>query len=211
LDKAWERVLALVVQPGVEFGNDFVLDYKPELTRDLAGYSESTAIIFEAHSTDYQTRNNLRRMVCDHFAILKVGPALTFAFREAIFALARIENELIPAENHSNLIEVIEEVMVQHPQHWQKYYRGDEGDKRLARKFSFSDRIRYYWKNPQVQIALEQLLQNLGHKPLPVSLIRQYAPCQLKRILKGESDNSPGAIILDKINSVLEDYTFACA
>ena len=36
----------------------------------------------------------LRALVEDHFAILKVGPELTFAFREAVFALEAIEREL---------------------------------------------------------------------------------------------------------------------
>ena len=33
LDAAWERVTALVVQPGVEFGDDFVLPYRAEAAR----------------------------------------------------------------------------------------------------------------------------------------------------------------------------------
>lgn len=52
-------------------------------------------MVYEAHSTDYQTQAAYRELVRDHFAILKVGPALTFALREAIFALAQIEQELI--------------------------------------------------------------------------------------------------------------------
>ena len=55
-------------------------------------------LVFEAHSTDYQTEAALRALVERHFAILKVGPGLTFALREALFALAAIEAELLPAE-----------------------------------------------------------------------------------------------------------------
>ena len=44
----------------------------------------------------------------DHFAILKVGPALTFAFREAVFALAMMENELFPSHERSNIISVLD-------------------------------------------------------------------------------------------------------
>ncbi|MFZ5819312.1 MAG: class II D-tagatose-bisphosphate aldolase non-catalytic subunit, partial [Chloroflexota bacterium] len=36
LQSAWERVIALVVQPGVEFGDDFVLPYQPEPARALS-------------------------------------------------------------------------------------------------------------------------------------------------------------------------------
>ena len=54
-------------------------------------------MVFEAHSTDYQTAGALRALVEDRWAILKVGPALTFALREALFALSAIEEELIAA------------------------------------------------------------------------------------------------------------------
>jgi D-tagatose-1,6-bisphosphate aldolase subunit GatZ/KbaZ len=210
LESAWERVIALVVQPGVEFGDDFVLDYNPSSAQDLARFSETTPFVYEVHSTDYQRRDNLRLLVRDHFAILKVGPALTYAYREAVFALAMMENELIPAGRRSNIVEVLEEVMIRQPEYWQKYYRGDETARRLARKFSLSDRLRYYWGNPQVQSALGRLLHNLGGKKLPLTLVSQYASGQWERIRSGQIANTPEAIILDKVNTVLDDYTFAC-
>jgi len=210
LESAWERVIALVVQPGVEFGDDFVLDYNPATAHDLANFNETLPIVYEAHSTDYQRRDNLRLLVRDHFAILKVGPALTFAFREAVFALAMMELELISAGRRSDLVEVLQEVMIRQPEHWQEYYRGDETSQRLARKYSLSDRLRYYWGNPQVQSALGRLLENLGEKPLPLNLVSQYAPGQCERIRNGQIANTPEAVILDKVYSVLEQYAFAC-
>jgi D-tagatose-1,6-bisphosphate aldolase subunit GatZ/KbaZ len=209
LESAWERVIALVVQPGVEFGDDFVLDYNPVAASGLARFSETAQFVYEAHSTDYQKSENLRALVRDHFAILKVGPALTFAYREAVFALALMENELIPAERCSNLVKVLEDVMVLHPEYWRKYYHGDEIAQRLARKFSLSDRLRYYWGDPQVQKALDRLMQNLLEKELPRTLLSQYAPVQCKRVRNKRIDNKPEAIILDKINCVLEEYAFA--
>ncbi|HEX7542099.1 MAG TPA: D-tagatose-bisphosphate aldolase, class II, non-catalytic subunit [Anaerolineales bacterium] len=209
LESAWERVIAMVVQPGVEFGDDFVLDYNPAAARELANFSEKMPFVYEVHSTDYQSRDNLRSLVRDHFAVLKVGPALTYAYREAIFALAMMENELIPAERRSNLVEVLEEVMIRQPEHWQKYYHGDEAAQRLARKFSLSDRIRYYWGSPPVQFALGRLLQNLGEKTLPLTLVSQYVPGQWERIRSGQIANTPEAVILDKVDSVLEEYAFA--
>ena len=47
-------------------------------------------MVFEAHSTDYQTPAALGALVQDHFAILKVGPGVTFALREALWALSDI-------------------------------------------------------------------------------------------------------------------------
>jgi D-tagatose-1,6-bisphosphate aldolase subunit GatZ/KbaZ len=209
LESAWERVIAVVVQPGVEFGDDFVSEYQPLAVRDLSRFIESQAMVYEAHSTDYQTREALKNLVGDHFAILKIGPGLTYAFREAVFALAMIENELFP-NLRSNLIQVLDEVMVQHPEHWKKYYRGSEEEKAVKRKFSFSDRSRYYWSDPRVQAALKILMNNLSEKPLPLSLLSQFTPRQYEQIRRGEIARTPEGVIFDRIREVLLDYEAAC-
>jgi D-tagatose-1,6-bisphosphate aldolase subunit GatZ/KbaZ len=207
LDRAWERVLAVVVQPGVEFGDDFVLDYQPKAAADLVRFIETQpGMVFEAHSTDYQTREALRQLVRDHFGILKVGPALTFAMREAVFALAWMENELLPASEQSGLMAALEDAMLRDPRHWQKYYHGSEQEMAFARRYSLSDRSRYYWPDQQVQAALTKMMTNLSTKPLPMALLSQFAPEQLPRIRDGSLENNPEAIILDRVERVLDDY-----
>jgi D-tagatose-1,6-bisphosphate aldolase subunit GatZ/KbaZ len=150
-------------------------------------------------------------MVEDHFAILKVGPALTFAYREAVFALAMIEKELFNGDQCSNLIKIIDQVMIENPLHWEKYYHGDVTIKRFARKYSYSDRIRYYWNNERVKLALEKLYSNLAIKPLPLSLISQYMPEQYEEIRSGNLANAPDACTKSKIFKVLDDYRYATA
>ena len=90
---AWARVVALVVQPGVEFDHHKVIDYAARRRRaQLARRIESEpGLVYEAHSTDYQTPAALAALVRDHFAILKVGPGVTFALRAALWALADIQ------------------------------------------------------------------------------------------------------------------------
>jgi D-tagatose-1,6-bisphosphate aldolase subunit GatZ/KbaZ len=211
LESAWERVIALVVQPGVEFGDDFVLNYQPEKASTLSHFIESEPyLVYEAHSTDYQTRDRLRDLVRDHFAILKVGPALTFAYREAVFALAMIEKELIAEGECSNLIACMEEVMLGDPHHWQKYYPGKPEEQAFKRKYSLSDRIRYYWTAPQAIGALEKLIGNLNKSPAPLSLLSQWLPVQYQKIRSGEIGNSQMAIIQDRIDEILGDYQYAC-
>jgi D-tagatose-1,6-bisphosphate aldolase subunit GatZ/KbaZ len=210
LGSAWERVIALVVQPGVEFGDDFVLDYDPVAAHPLAQFAETIPFVYEAHSTDYQPRPALRQLVQDHFAILKVGPALTFAFREAVFALAMMENELVSPDERSHLVETLDEVMLREPAHWQDHYHGTPSQMAFARKYSLSDRIRYYWSDPQVQSAIARLFQNLASKPLPPTLVSQFLPAGREKIRSGRIVNSPDSLILDRVGSVLEDYAFAC-
>jgi D-tagatose-1,6-bisphosphate aldolase subunit GatZ/KbaZ len=209
LAEAWERVIGVVVQPGVEFGDDFVLEYQPEKAKELSRFIESQSMVYEAHSTDYQTRAALKKLVEDHFAILKVGPALTFAFREGVFALAMMEDELFSKEARSNMIRVLEDVMLQHPEHWKKYYHGDEAEQAFKRKYSLSDRIRYYWSDPKIQSALEGLLNNLEQRPIPLSLLSQFAPIQYERIRCGEIEKTPKSILLDHIRMVMSEYQAA--
>jgi len=209
LQSAWERVIAVVVQPGVEFGDDLVFPYQPDAAKELSRFIETQQLIYEAHSTDYQTRHALAKMVQDHFAILKVGPALTFAFREAVFALAMMENELLSQQYRSNIIRLVDDAMVEKPEYWIKYYRGDMRMKAFKRKYSFSDRIRYYWAEPAIQQALGKLLRNLGQKPLPLTLLRQFVP-DLYSLAKHTGGLTPENILLGKIQATLDDYAQAC-
>jgi len=210
LQSAWERVVGVVVQPGVEFGDDFVLEYQPEKAKELSRFIESQSMIYEAHSTDYQTSEALKNLVRDHFAILKVGPGLTFAFREAVFALATIEDELFTRDQRSNILQILDDVMVKHPEHWKKYYRGNEVEQAFKRKYSFSDRLRYYWPDTQVQAAFEKLLKNLNEKLLPLSLLSQFAPMQYEKIRHKEIAWTPEAIAFDRIQTVMRGYAAAC-
>jgi D-tagatose-1,6-bisphosphate aldolase subunit GatZ/KbaZ len=166
-------------------------------------------MIYEAHSTDYQTPQSLKNLVDDHFAILKVGPWLTYAYREAVFALAMMEKELFP-KSGSNLMEVLEEVMLQRPGYWEKHYHGSAEEQSLKRKYSLSDRIRYYWTDPRVQAALRELMKNLGGKPLPLSLLSQFARGQYEKIRQGEIAWTPESVVLDRIGEVLLGYETAC-
>jgi D-tagatose-1,6-bisphosphate aldolase subunit GatZ/KbaZ len=214
LASVWERVIAIVVQPGVEYGDQKIINYKPEAAKGLKSFIENiNGMIYEAHSTDYQTRSALQRLIEDHYAILKVGPALTFAYREAIYALALIEEEL--SANHrdwqpSNIINTLEEVMLDNPEYWREYYLGTDQVKKSSRHYSFSDRIRYYWPEKRVQISLNRLLNNLQSIEIPLSLLSQYLPNQFHSIRSGNLANEFGSIIQDKITQVLEDYNFAC-
>jgi D-tagatose-1,6-bisphosphate aldolase subunit GatZ/KbaZ len=132
---------------------------------------------------------------------------MTFAYREAVFALAHMENELVAdIADRSHLIEALDTAMLEAPEYWRKYYPGREDEARFARKYSLSDRARYYWVNPGVQRALQKLYANLHKQPLPLTLISQFSPLQYPRVRLGEIAATPEAIISDQIGRVLEDY-----
>ena len=214
LEAAWERVVAVVVQPGVDFADASVVEYDRGRAAALKALAErQERLVYEAHSTDYQTPRALRELVEDHFAILKVGPALTFAVREAVFALAAIEQEWLGGRRGLVLSDVpgaLEAAMRADPSHWRPYYRGDEDELRFARRFSFSDRVRYYWPKPDVQAALERLIQNLTAHPPPLSLVSQHLPSQYRAIREGALGLRPEDMIRAKALEVAEVYARAC-
>ena len=211
LEGIWPRIIALVVQPGVEFDHTHIIDYQPQKAVALSKMVEDyDTLVFEAHSTDYQTPQSLRQLVIDHFAILKVGPALTFALREALFSLAAIEEELLSAKACSGLRHVLESVMLDRPEYWQSHYHGDGNARRLARGYSYSDRVRYYWPDSQIDEAFERLVRNLADDAIPLPLISQYLPLQYVKVREGDLSATPRELIINHIQDILQQYHCAC-
>lgn len=177
LSEAFARVIAFVVQPGVEFGSENVIAYDPRKAIELAAVlQDNDNLVFEAHSTDYQPVEALSALVRDGFAILKVGPGLTFEYREALYALDMIASELVPAYGNRPLATAMEKLMLSSPAEWNGHYHGDEAALRLQRHYSYSDRIRYYWNRPEAAVAVNALMKALEGRALPEPLLRQYLP-----------------------------------
>lgn len=213
LQQAWENVIAVVVQPGVEFGDEAIHEYDREAARELCNALKNYySVVFEGHSTDYQTAGALKQMVEDGIAILKVGPALTFALREALFALNFMENELFrfdPEVQTSNFIETLEAAMVRYPDNWKKHYHGSAVKIRYARKYSFSDRARYYLPMAEVRESMERMIRNLKSVRIPITLIDQYMPVQYNKIRSGQLKNDPEELLKDRVTNYVDDYLCA--
>lgn len=214
LSGAWERLLAVIVQPGVEFGNLSVARYVPAKARALSAFHRNLPGImtYEIHSTDYQTSASLAGMVADHFTLLKVGPCLTDAFREAVFCLEEIEAERLKSRRDavaSDLRRVMERLMLQHPEHWQSHYRGTAEACRRMRLSSRLDRIRYYWGYPEAQAALDRLHRNLAPS-VPAALIERYFEDHVSILSSGEPALNPAEIIRRRIQETLRPYLDAC-
>ena len=173
LDAAWSRIVSVVTQPGVDFGHTSIYPFQPEKAKPLAAAILSQdGLTFEAHSTDYQSNQALSDLVRNHFFFLKVGPELTFRFREAVWALATIEDQIEP-ERRSNIRDVLLEQMNAQPEFWQDYYSGTGQALETLKIFSYSDRIRYYWADNTIMAALTSLLNSLEKQPLPETLVSQ--------------------------------------
>jgi D-tagatose-1,6-bisphosphate aldolase subunit GatZ/KbaZ len=206
LQDAWTRVIGLVTQPGVEFDHHKVIDYVPAKAAALSRSIESIhGLVFEAHSTDYQTPRALADLVRDHFAILKVGPGVTFALREAFWALSDIAGEL----GITTLKDTVLGEMKRNPRYWKAYYTNPE-QQDFDLQFSLSDRIRYYWSIPVVENACSHLLQALAARGIPLTLVSQYLPLQYAAVREGRLANDPRELLLDAVEQVLDHYDHAC-
>lgn len=211
LEDAFKRVIAAVVQPGVEFGNHNVIVYDSSEARALSQtLDDLPGLVFEAHSTDYQPPSALGALVEDGFAILKVGPGLTFALREALYGLDMIATELDPGSSRQGLRDTMEAVMQSSPDNWQKYYEGSEHEQAMLRHFSYSDRIRYYWPEADAKAAVEALLQQLDGVKIPEPLIAQYLGGLLKKVRAKVVAPRAQDLLLAAIGDVMQDYIDAC-
>lgn len=210
LTEAWSRVVGVVVQPGVEFGSFSVVDYDRDKAAELRTVLEKhPQLCFEAHSTDYQTAAHLRQLVEDGFLILKVGPALTFALREGMLAMAGMEQELLGYKS-SHYREALEETMQQDPSKWIKYYHGNRKEQQFACIYSYSDRQRYYSGDEVVKQAQETLLRNMEKLEIPDVLLSQYMPIQHQKVKDGRLKAKPEALLCDYvIERCILDYAKA--
>ena len=210
LKNAFDNIIGIVVQPGVEFGDADVFHYDrtnaAELTRAMKKYDN---VVLEGHSTDYQSPDGLKQMVEDGIAILKVGPALTFSLREGLFALSMMEKILVPEEKQAHFIEVMEETMMKNPGNWQKHYHGTDAELAIKRKYSFSDRCRYYFAQPEMQAAVEKLFANMSEVEIPLSMLRQYMPQQYIKVRDGVLSMDPKELAEDCVVHLVEDYNYA--
>lgn len=204
----WDRVLAVVVQPGVEFGDASVHEYdRIKADKLIMSLNDVSGLVFEGHSTDYQTRFGLKEMVEDGIAILKVGPALTFALREGLYALAHIEKALIDEASQSKFMEVLDKVMLENPNNWKKHYHGSVAELEFKRHYSFSDRSRYYMPDARIEHAIEVMMKNL--KDIPLSLLSQFMPIQYRKVREGQLNKDPELLAQDVVHELLKDYRYA--
>ncbi|WP_342076950.1 class II D-tagatose-bisphosphate aldolase non-catalytic subunit [Yoonia sp. SS1-5] len=174
LQDAFARVRGLVVQPGLEFApahiDHFPMDGADDLSTMLGPYPD---LCFEAHSTDYQKPEVFPELGRRNFAILKVGPALTFAWREAVYALSHADIWRVGGPHLSLLME---DIMTKTPGYWEGHYHGTPADQRIMRHFGYADRIRYYWTNEAVMQAVADIKSRIDAAPAPAPLLAQYLP-----------------------------------
>lgn len=201
-----DQIGGLVVQPGVEFSpmevHHLPLGRDPHLLDALADWPH---VCLEAHSTDYQHPQAYPRLAELGFAFQKVGPALTFAWREALYALDTMRAQTGWAAGPS-LADTMEEVMLDAPGYWQAHVHGP--DQRLQRHFGLADRIRYYWPQAKAQAAVQRLMADLADKTLPDPLLAAHFSAPEIATARASHYPLPRALALARVQSALRPYFF---
>lgn len=209
LGRLWPQVCGLVVQPGVEFSAHAVHHLPQGEGAALRAVLDAwPGVCFEAHSTDYQRPQAYPRLAAMGFGIHKVGPALTFAFRQAVYGLDMLAR--IAGADLEPLPEVMERAMLARPKYWQGHCAAEDARSlRLLRHFSYADRIRYYWPEPEPRAALDRLYAVLADLPLPQSALSQvFVPEVIDRAegLRGHFPDFTRALIAAEVQKALRPY-----
>ena len=206
IGSAIAQIGGLVVQPGVEFSPMHV--HHLPLHRDpgfLAEMGKWPQLCLEAHSTDYQHPAVFPRLAALGFAFQKVGPALTFAYRSALYALDSLRQQ---AGWGGGLVTAMEAVMLADPRHWQGHYHAESGDLRVQRHFGLADRIRYYWPQAAAQAAVGDLFAALKDRSLPCPVLAQgFSAAEIDTAARIGGD-LPRALVLARIQMALDPYFF---
>ncbi|PSL19766.1 class II D-tagatose-bisphosphate aldolase non-catalytic subunit [Shimia abyssi] len=192
----------LVVQPGVEFSPTQVHALPMERDPGLAdAIADRPGVCLEAHSTDYQDGAVFPRLAELGFAFQKVGPALTFAYREAMYALDGLR------QDKGALERCMEDIMLRDPKYWQGHYHGAEESLYQQRHFGLADRIRYYWPQDAARAGVQALFDDLPEVISDDALSKAFAPEVLDR---AEAGHGPLAqrLIEAQIQQALNPYFF---
>lgn len=207
---AWERVVALVVQPGVEFSPQHVTHYDPTRVGALeTALQGQPQMCFEAHSTDYQRPGALASIAAKHFAILKVGPGLTDAFRSALYRLDGLVADGEPTGGPGALARTLEQLMVGDDRHWREHYRGSAQEMSRLRHHSYADRIRYYWPQPAAQQGVTALYARIDAAGWPPYVLRDLFSEPVVERAEALRDGATGvaqALVLASIQDALMPY-----
>ncbi len=197
----------LVVQPGVEFTPMHVhhlpQDRDPGLKQAIA---HVPGVCLEAHSTDYQHPDAFPHMARLGFAFQKVGPALTFAWRQAVYALDTARQ--IAGWGAPIVLPAMERLMLDEPGWWQGHYHGDAAALRLMRHVGLADRIRYYWPRPPAQAAVAALMSDLAGRDLPDPLLWQVFPENVLALAAAIPGPRAGALAQAAVQAALIPYFF---
>ena len=158
----YNKYFALVIDTNMEFFNQNIIKPNIKNLTEIVKYSTKKKFYFEAHSTDYQNLNTLKKLVKNNFKFLKVGPELTHCLLKSLFLMEQFENEYIKEKKRSLFKRKLIKEILSNKTHWKKYY--NEKDSTVVEKILKGklDRARYYLNTTKVNESIRLLEKNIN-------------------------------------------------
>ena len=152
------NIFGLVIEPGMKYMHSSVT--KPYFTNftNKKNISKKNNFVYEAHSTDYQSKKILKQLVKNNFKFLKVGPELTYSYSRSLFFMENIEKNNFKLKN-SNIKKIIFSAMLKNRKYWEGYYEKKTTELFLNSKL---DRMRYYFDTKPVVNSIKTLKKNIN-------------------------------------------------
>jgi D-tagatose-1,6-bisphosphate aldolase subunit GatZ/KbaZ len=173
----WRRVRTVVVRLGLGYGPTYVERFDMEQPDLLSAVlQDRDRIALEVRGADYQTASACADLTRRNVAVLGLGPALSFAWREALYALSHVHGW---TSGSAHVSERMEALMLADPAAWgaddpATAHLATDAQQRMLRHFGFLDRIRHYW--PRARPELEAMADDLQASGMPYPLLLQYLP-----------------------------------
>ena len=205
--KLKNNLFGLVIEPGMKYMHSSIK--KPNFTNfsKKKHISKKNNFVYEAHSTDYQSKTILKQLVKNNFKFLKVGPELTYNYSRALFFMENVEIKFFKIKN-SNFKKTIFSTMLKNKKYWDGYYEKKKFKLFLNSKL---DRMRYYFNTKSVANSIEVLKKNINllDKKIILSLMSQNEKKEFLFFDKKKLSNFD-AIKLIFISQSLKKYFGAC-
>ena len=195
----------------VEFDHAAGLRLRPRAARELSAVlDDEPGLVFEAHSTDYQTARRARRA-----GARPLGRAQGRArphLRPARGALRprRDRGRAAPRGRALRLVECSRSDARRPAVVAGLLRRATRRSSGCARRYSYSDRSRYYWPAPAVAAAPRRLLDNLEPHRSRCRCSASTCPSSTAASAPGGSPTTPARLAVDRVRDVLRDYARAC-
>ncbi len=198
------KTFGLVIEPGMKF-----MDYKIQIPKfknfkNKQKLSKKNKFVYEAHSTDYQPKSSLKKLVNNNFKFLKVGPELTYNYCRSLFLMEKIERSYqFPIS--SNFEKKIMNTMQKNKKYWKNYYSGNKRKLNNLLLNSKLDRMRYYLNVQNITKSIDLLRKNINKTEQ--SEIIKYLK-KRKIIFNNKLINKANFKNFDLINFIFLEKTF---
>ena len=95
------------------------------------------------------------------------------------------------------------------PKYWERYYHGNGQPLTMDLQYSLSDRVRYYWPDPEIETARVTVRKSERQSAADFA-DQPVSPHALHAVREGAATRDPLSLAVAHVSAVLDDYHHAC-